>query len=163
MKNITINQIDKCLSDALANKIKNVLFVSPTVEYTPALEWFKAHPEYILCRATPAEIYEEENGILVKRENTAAISDENFTTVNNEKGIWFINIFSEKCITDFEGFTDIIKNRFYINKFTDGTKVKHSLDKMALFVAFTATPNPNDNFALDEKYYDLFDEIYVVA
>ncbi len=162
MKEISVAQIGTHISDALESQKKNILFVSSTLEYENALNWFVEHPEHRVCRATPAALYVEENGILVKKENCPVISTEELEAMNDEKAIWFHHAFSEKSIEYFESFLDIIKHRFFINKFDNGNCVKYSLEKMALFVAFTTPYSETDWAALDEKYYELFDAVYLV-
>ena len=163
MKTITANEIERCLVNALENKKKNILFVSSTLEYKSALEWLNEHSEYRVVRfAEPQAFYEEKNGLLVKNEDYFVIADEKLKTLNNEDSILFCNIFSQSCIQNFEGYLDILKGRFYVNKFPNGDQIKHSVEKMALYIAFTTPYNPTDYAALDEKYYELFDEVYLL-
>ena len=162
MINISVWDIETQIDNALKSKKKNILFVSRTLEYDAVLDWFQKHPEYYACREVPAALYETKNGILTKNENCLVINSDSLEKANNEKCIWFHHAFSEKSVLNFEGFADIIKNRFYINRFPDGSEVKHDLKNMAMFVAFTTPANANDWAALDEKYYSLFDEIYIV-
>ena len=162
MVNICSMDIGATISDAIKNKKKNILFISRTLKYTGALEWIEKHPVYHVCRAEPGALREIKNGILYKNEDFAVIDDDRLEKANDEKCIWFHHAFSEKCILNFDGFVDVIKNRFYINHFPDGTQTKHSLEHMAMFIAFTTPHNENDWAALDEKYYNLFDELYLV-
>ena len=162
MKKITTLQIGDAIAAALENKKKNILFVSATVEYEPALEWFAQHPAYRLCRAKPQPYYAEKNGLLVKKEDFYILDNQTLEQANSEKTVWFINFFSEQCVNGFEGFLDIVKHRFYINKRPDGTCQKYPLEKMPLFLAFTS-PTEGDYMRLDKKYYDLFDEVYQVV
>ncbi len=163
MKNITINEIGLCISEALKAEKKNVLFVSHTLQYENVLAWSKEHPEYYLCRETPSPLYNQtECGRLVCDKNCMIIANHSLEKANSENSIWFLNAFSEKCINNFDGFLDIIKNRFYINKFADDTTQKFLLEKLPLFVAFTTDPDKKDWASLDKKYYDLFDEVYLV-
>lgn len=162
MVNISLIDIGTTISDAIKNKKKNILFISRTLKYTEALEWIEKHSSYHACRAEPSALYETKNGILHKNEKFAVIDDERLEKANDEACIWFHHAFSEKSVLNFDGFVDIIKNRFYINRFPDGSQTKHSLERMAMFIAFTTPHNENDWAALNEKYYDLFDEIYLV-
>jgi len=163
VKKITTKEIGECISEAIKTQKKNILFVSRALEYEYALNWFEENPEYRQVRVTfPDTLREVENGILVKREGYYAIPDEILERLNNEKAIMFSNTFSEKCVEDFEGFQNIIKYRFYINKFPDGTAVKHSVEKLPLFVAFTDYPEQNSWSTLSEEYYNLFDEVYLL-
>lgn len=162
MVNISLWDIETQIDNALENKKKNILFVSRTLEYDAVLDWFKKHPEYYECREVPAALYETKNGILTKNENCLVINSDSLEKANNEKCIWFHNAFSEKCVLNFTGFLDIIKNRYYTNCFSDGQQMRYSLENMAMFIAFTTPHNANDWAALDEKYYDLFDEVYLV-
>lgn len=162
IENISSTDIAAKISNALKSNKKNILFISRTLEYEGALEWIKKHPAYHMCRAVPDVLREIKNGILCKAEECAVIDDGKLKKANDEKCIWFHHAFSEKSILNFDGFLDIIKNRFYINRYPDGSQVKHSLERMALFIAFTAPYNEKDWAALSEKYYDLFDEIYLV-
>ena len=163
MKNITINEIGLCISESLKAGKKNVLFISHTLLYENVLTWADEHPEYYLCRETPSPLYNQtESGRLIKDENCMIIANATLENANSENSIWFLHALSEKCINNFDGFLDIIKNRFYVNKFSDGTVQKISLEKLPLFVAFTTNPDENDWASLDEKYYALFDEIYLV-
>ena len=163
MVTITTGDIETVIDRALENKLKNILFISRTLEYEPALEWFEKHPDYRACRATPAALYEEKHGILVKNEDYIVINSDSLVNANSDKCIWFCHAFSEKSVLNFDGFVDIIKNRFYVNRFPDGYEAHHSLENMAMFMAFTTPHNENDWAALDQKYYRLFDEIYIVA
>ena len=161
MEKITVNKIGERISEALKSKKRNILFISPSLEYENVLVWSDRHPEYRLIRCVPGELREERNGILVKT-GAYVLSGSELERLNNEKSIWFHNAFSEKCINDFEGILDVIKERFYINKFPEGDSVRYSLEKLALFIAFTSPQDPDDWASLDEKYYDLFDEIYLL-
>lgn len=162
MVNISSMDIAATISNALKNKKKNILFISRTLEYEAVLDWFARHSDYYACRTSPTALYEEKNGILTKNENCLVIDSGSLEKANNEECIWFHNAFSEKSVLNFAGFVDILKNRFYINHFPDGSQRKHSLERMAMFIAFTTPHNENDWAALDEKYYDLFDEVYLV-
>ena len=162
MNTISKQDIGTAIECALKEKKRNILFISLTLEYEPALVWFESHPEYRVCRAEPVTLYEKKNGILTQNEDYAVIDDKILNNANNDKCIWFHHAFSEKSVLNFDGFVDIIKNRCYINRFPDGCEVNHDLKNMAMFVAFTTPHNENDWAALNEKYYDLFDEIYVV-
>lgn len=162
MKTITVNQIASQISAALESKKKNILFVSRILDYEPALAWFEDHPDYHVCRATPAPLYEEIDGRLVKNEDYPVIHTERLESANSDRCIWFHHAFSQDTVMNFEGFLDIIKNRYYVNRFPDEPEIRYALDKLALFMAFTATPQPDEWAALDETYYALFDEVYLV-
>lgn len=162
MVRITSLDIETYISNALESKKKNILFVSRTLEYEAVLDWFAKHSDYSVCRTAPAALYEEKNGILTKNEDYVVIDSDSLKKANNEKCIWFHHAFSEKSVLNFDGFLDIIKNRFYINHFPDGNYIKYSLENMALFIAFTTPHNENDWAALNEKYYNLFDDVYSV-
>lgn len=161
MKKISINQIENCISEALKENKKNILFVSITAEYDKVLDWAENHPEYCVRRDVPREGYENKNGILVKS-GYDILSNEILKILNNENVIWFHNYFSEKCIGNFEGVINVVKERIYTQKFSDSEIMKFSLEKMSLFIAFTTPNNPNDFASLDEKYYKLFDEVYLL-
>ena len=164
MKTIAANDIGMYISNALKNKNQNILFVSTNVlEYKCALKWFDEHPEYRAVRFTePQAIYENKNGILVENKECFVIDDSKLKRLNDEKSILLCTAFSESCIDNFQGYLDILKWRFFINNFPSGECKKHSIEKMALFVAFTTPYNPNDYTALDEKYSELFDEVYLL-
>lgn len=162
MVKISLLDIETHISNSLESKKKNILFVSRTLEYETVLAWFAKHSDYYACRTSPTALYEEKNGILSKNENCLVIDSGSLEKANNEKCIWFHNAFSEKSVLNFAGFLDIIQNRYYINCFPDGRQVRYSLENMAMFIAVTTPHNENDWAALDEKYYDLFDEVYLV-
>ena len=134
--------IATCIQAALNNKERKILFVSKTLEYENALKWFEVHPEYYICRSTPAPLYEEKNGLLVKADNYYGIENNVLAKANDEKSIWFHHAFGDESAVDFDGFLEILKERSYTNRFPDGIIVKHSLEKLALFVAFTSVPGP---------------------
>ncbi len=161
MKNISIDKVGQCISEALETKKKNILFVDITLRYEPVLNWGNQNSNYKIYRWAPGELREEKNGILIKT-GCFCIANDELENLNQENSIWFFHAFSEKCIEGFEGVMDAITNRFYINRFPDGKDVMFSLEKMPLFIGFTTPHNPNDWAALDEKYYDLFDEVYLV-
>lgn len=162
MKKTTVFEIGTCLSEALANGKKNILFVSATLEYECALKWLNENTEYKVVRFTqPSELYELKNGICVKQEGCYVISDALLDSMNEENAIVFMRALGEECTMDFEGVLNIIKDRFYINSFSDGAKVRRSLEQMKMFIAFT-TPAGRDVFSMDEKYYELFDEVYEI-
>ncbi len=163
METISVNQIGNCISKALENKNKNVLFIDRTLRYESILQWFDEHPEYKWRRTEPQMNNEVKNGILVKKEGSCVIETKVLNLMNDEKSIWFHHAFSQKSVEFFDEFLDIIKNRYFINNFGDGKTAKHSLEKMGLFVAFTTPPSENDWSDLDEKYYELFDVIYLIA
>ena len=161
MKKTTVNEIGSCISEALKDKKRNILFASATLEYENVLEWAKNHPEYRIFRYVPHEMYENKNGILIKT-GYYILETERLEELNNEDVIWFHNAFSEKCIGNFEGIINVIKERIYTQKFSASDFMKFSLEKMPLFVAFTVPNKPNDCACLDEKYYELFDEVYLI-
>ena len=164
MKKIKLNEIGACITSALEEKKKNILFVSNTLKYENALRWFEDHKDYKVFRfATPQPLHEEKNGLLIENRNYCHIDDQTLNCLNDEKAILFVNAFSEKCIYGFDEYIHILKDRFFINKFPDDINVKFSLEKLALFIAFTAPADKKDDWAsLDEKYYSLFDEIYIL-
>ena len=161
MKKISINQIENCISEALKEKKKNVLFVSITLEYDMVLEWFENHPEYCMRRDVPSEGYENKNDILVKS-GYDLLATEILEKLNNENVVWFHHAFSEKCISNFEGVINVVKERIYTQRVSDMDFMQFSMEKLPLFIAFTTPNNPNDWAALDEKYYELFDEVYLL-
>lgn len=161
MKKITANEIGSCISEALKDKKRNILFASAALEYENVLEWAEKHPEYRVFRYVPHENYENKNGILVKTEYDI-LETEKLEKLNNEDVIWFHDAFSEKCIGNFEGVINVIKERIYTQQFSPSDFMKFSLEKMPLFVAFTVPNKPNDWACLDEKYYKLFDEVYLI-
>lgn len=161
MKKISINNIENCISEALKDKKKNILFVSITLEYEQVLEWAEKHPEYCLRRDVPHEGYVNQNGRLVKSEY-ALLTNESLEELNNINTIWFHHAFSQKSILNFKGVINVVKERIYTQKFSDSDYMEYSLEKMPLFIAFTTPDNPDDWAALDEKYYELFDEVYLL-
>lgn len=164
MKKITTNEIGNTIAEALAQKKKNILFVSNLLKYENLVAWFRKNNEYQLFRfAVPQPLAEEKNGLLYENEKYCVIDDETLTKLNSEKSIIFNLGFSEYSINDFDGYLNILKGRFYINKFPDGVMVKHELEKMPLFIAFSTPSDKKGDWAsLNEKYYDLFDEVYVL-
>ena len=161
MKKISINQIESCISEALKEKKKNILFVSITLEYDKVLEWAENHPEYCMRRDVPHEGYENKNGILVKS-GYDLLEMERLEKLNNENVIWFHNAFSEKCVCNFEGVINVVKERVYTQRVSNSDVTQFSLEKMPLFIAFTAPDTPDNWASLDEKYYELFDEVYLL-
>jgi len=161
MKRISVNQIEDCVSEALSENKKNILFVSLTLKYEKVLDWAEKHPEYCVRRDVPSEGYESKNGILV-RSGYDIMPTASLEKLNNENVIWFHNAFSEKCICNFEGVVNAIKERVYTQRVSDSDVMQFSLEKMPLFIAFTTPNNPNDWASLDEKYYELFDEVYSI-
>lgn len=162
MKHITAGNIGECISEALNNGSKNILFIHPTADYKNALEWFKANPSYRKCRSFGPELmYEQTNGFLTKTEDCYCIPDDTLARLNNESSIMLVSPFSAKVIGGFDGFLDILKHRHYINRFPDGSAKAHSVEKMALLIAFT-TPDGSNDYALDKDYYPLFDRVYFV-
>ena len=145
----------------MSEKKKNILFISNTLEYEKVLEWAEKHPEYCVRRNVPREGYESKNGILVKLGyDILPIAD--LEKLNNEDVIWFHNAFSEKCIGNFEGVINVVKERVYTQKVSETNVSKLSLEKLPLFIAFTTPHNPDTWSSLDEKYYKLFDEVYLI-
>ena len=161
MKKISICEIQNCISEALKNKKKNILFVSSTLEYEQVLEWAENNGEYYLRRDVPRECYENKDGRLVKT-GYYALDTERLEALNNENVIWFHNAFSEQCIGNFEGVLNVMKERIYTQHCSGSDVMKFSLEKMPLLIAFTAPPKMGDWASLDEKYYELFDEVYVL-
>ena len=161
MKKIKINEVGAYITEALKTNKKNILFVDLTLRYEPVLNWGEQNPNYTICRWEPGELRQEKNGILVKT-GCFCIPDDDLKSLNEENSIWFFHAFSEKCIEGFDSVLNAIKNRVYINRFPDGKDVTFSLAKMPLFIGFTTPHNPTDWAALDEKYYELFDEVYFI-
>lgn len=163
MKKITINEIGNCISEALKDKKKNILFVDIALTYKKVLEWAENHPGYNVIRlAEPQPLYEEKDGRLVKSKEHFVIDDQKLKKLNFDKSILLSISFSEACIYNFEGYLDILKWRYYVNVFPDGERIKHNVNRMALFIAFSAPCNTTDPASLDPKYYELFDEVYVL-
>lgn len=161
MINIKINEVGQYISKALDSGKKNILFIDLTLRYDKVNDWGKQNPEYKICRWTPGELRQEKNGILVKT-GCFCLANKELEALNSPNSIWFFHAFSEKCIEGFDGILDVIKNRVYINKFPEGQIVNFSLEKMPLLIGFTTPHNPDDWSALDEKYYTLFDEVYLI-
>ena len=161
MKRISANQIENCISEALSESKKNILFISFTLEYKKVLEWADKHPEYSVRRDVPSEGYVRKNGILVKS-GYDILSTESLEKLNNADVIWFHNAFSEKCICNFEGVINVVKERVYIQRVSNTDVIQCSLEKMPLFIAFTTPYNANDWASLDKEYYQLFDEVYLL-
>lgn len=161
MKKITKNSISKCIDNALKNKKKNILFISITLEYEQVLEWAENNAEYCMRRDVPREGYENKNGILVKI-GYDVLDTKRLEALNNENVIWFYNAFSEQCIGNFEGVLNVIKARIYTQHCSSSDIIKFSLEKMPLFIAFTTPHKAGDWASLDEKYYELFDEVYLL-
>ena len=131
------------------------------MEYGNVLEWAKSHPEYCVFRYVPHEDYENKNGILVKT-GYDILETEILEKLNKEDVIWLYHAFSEKCIGNFDGVINVIKDRIYTQQISTKDFMKYSLEKMPLFVAFTVPNKSNDWACLDEKYYKLFDEVYLI-
>ena len=161
MKKITTNSIGKCIDNALKNKKKNILFVSIALEYEPVLEWAENNAGYCIRRDVPREGYENKNGILLKT-GYDVLDTKRLEALNNENVVWFHNAFSEQCIGNFEGILNVIKERIYTQHYSGSNIMKFSLEKMPLFVAFTTPRKIGDWASLDEKYYELFDEVYLL-
>ena len=164
MKKITTNEIGCAIAEALAKKKKNILFVSNLLRYENLVVWFNDNKEYKLFRfAVPQPLYEEKNGLLIKNEEYFCIDAATLNNLNTEKSVLFSLGFSEKSVNDFEGYLNILKERFYINRFPEGLIKKHELGKMPLFIAFSTPSGKKEDWAsLDEKYYTLFDDVYVL-
>lgn len=161
MKKIPVNEVESSITDALRSKKKNILFVSLTLENQGVRAWFKNNPGYHEKGAKPQPLYDEVDGRLVKIEDNYVIADKMLSSLNDERSVLYVYPFGEKCIEGFEEFLNIIRDRFYVNRFPGGISQVHTLEKMALFIAFT-TPSGTDDFSLDAKYYDLFDEVYLL-
>ena len=164
MKTITTKEIGDSIKEALTQKKKNILFVSNLLKYENLVAWFRENGEYTLYRfAVPQPLAEEKNGLLYKNEDYCIMDDELLGKLNSEKSVIFSLGFSESSINDFDGYLNILKGRVYVNKFPDGVMVKHGLEKMPLFIAFSTPSGKKGDWAsLDEKYYELFDEVYVL-
>ena len=162
MRTINACKIGECISEALNDKKKNLLFVSATLEYENLIKWFGEHPEYCLRRDTPQELCSNTDYNTIEEDKYCVIDDKSFAILNDEKTVLFSLGFSEKGLCGFEEFLNNLKDRYYINRFPGGGTEKHSLERMRLFIAFSTPPNKNDWAALDEKYYDLFDEVYLL-
>ena len=161
MEKININEVGACISKALETNKKNILFVDLTLRYEGVNNWGKHNTNFRLFRRAPGELREEKNGILVKT-GCFCLGNVELEILNQENTIWFFHAFSEKCIEGFDSVLDAIKNRVFTNRFPDGKDVTFSLEKMPLFIGFTTPHNPNDWAALDEQYYELFDEVYFI-
>ena len=119
-----------------------------------------------ICRCLRAVIRRIEDGWLYGR-----IYD-----LNNEKAILFVYPFGDQCIYNFEGFMELVKNRKYVNIYPNGYpeisedrksiithpngKIEHlSCEKLKLFIGITTGTG---SFGMDEKYYEDFDEVYLL-
>jgi len=161
MKKITVNDVESCITDALRNKKRNILFVSTTLDNQGVSEWFENNPEYSEVWAKPQPLYHEVDGKLVKMEEYCIIPDNILNEINNERSVLYFYPFGDNCVWGFDEFLNIIKGRFYTNKFPEGGTQIYSVEKMALFIA-VSTPSGLDGFSLDEKHYELFDEVYLL-
>ena len=163
MKEITQNEIIHCITQALENGTRNILFISPGLQHYELIpRWAETHPQYRLIRSTPQPLYEEKNGILVKNPKRFCIADEILERANNEHSIWFFLNFSEQGLYDFDGVLKIIKSRTYTNSFDDDTTQTHTLEKMPLVIAYSTPPGVGYFPPLESQYYNLFEAIYLV-
>ena len=158
MKNIKSTEVEFYITEALKNNLKNILFVSITCNTNGVLKWFDKNKEYKRYGYSPKFLYEEKNGKLVKYENYIMMK-EWMDDLNNKNSILFIYPFGDKCIYDFEGFTNILKSRKYINFYPDGLKQEVSCENLGLFIGITTGTG---SFGMDEKYFELFDEVYLL-
>ena len=162
MKKIGLMQVKAAIDEALATNKKNILFVSRVVETDPIISWFEEHPEYTRRSDAPLPLYEkDERGGFRKVEGVFVMYDDALKELNKENAILFLYPFGEQCIYGFDQFVSLMKDRFFVNDFHDGTTAKHSVEKLKLFIAVASHPG-QDGFALGEQYYDLFDEVYVL-
>ena len=152
MRKISVYQIENCVSEALSTNKKNILFVSLTLEYDKVLDWAKKHPEYCVRKDVPIE----------DAAGYYTIPTARLERLNNENVIWFHNAFSKKCVGNFEGVINAVKERVYTQRGLNSDVMQFSLEKLLLFIAFTTPNNSKDWASLDEKYYELFDEVYLV-
>lgn len=160
MKNIKVNEVKQVVTDAVNNNLKNILFVSRTCDYFEILKWFDEHPMYQDVRINPSPMWEEDQyGILRKFEDTCVIVDASLNLLNNENSICLLPYFGDESYHRTDKMFDIIKDRKYINILTRGEIKEFDLSKLKMLIAVTA---PKGMFSLDKKYYDYFDEVYVM-
>lgn len=158
MKKIKNHEVEFYITEALKIHLKNILFVSITCDTDGVLSWFDNNKEYKRYGYSPHFLYEEKNGILVKYKNYI-MCKEWMDNLNNKNSILFLYPFGDECMYDFEGFTNILKTRTYINYYPDGLKEEVKCENLGLFIGITSSVG---SFAMDEKYYELFDEVYVL-
>lgn len=160
---IQASQVAQVIEDALKNGKKNLLFVNKYLDTDPFLEWFDNQTGHKRISCKPNYLSGTDRRGIVQKVNPpiAVITDHDLEMMNDDRAILFLYPFGERCIYGFDRFLDIIKNRTYTNVFPNGTRTEHSVKKMKLFVGY-ATPSGSDGFSLNEQYYNLFDEVYMI-
>ena len=162
MKEITKNEIAHCITQALEEGTRNILFLgSGSLRNEWISKWVESHPGYRIVRHTPQPLYEEKNGILVQNPERFGIPDDRLIKANDEHTIWFFNGFSEQGLFDFDGVLEIIKSRTYTQTLDDGVAKTYTLEKMPLVIAY-ATAQEEFILPLDPQYYNLFDAVYLL-
>ena len=160
MKNIRLTEVKKVVTEAVNNNLKNILFVSRTCDYFEILEWFDQNPMYKDVRIHPAQMWEEDQyGILRKCEDTCVIVDASLNALNDENAICLLTYFGDDSYHRTDKIFDIIKDRKYTNILTRGDTKEFNLEKLKMVIAITT---PKGGFSLDPKYYEYFDEVYVM-
>lgn len=175
MKKIKNYEVEHYINEAIKNNLKSILFVSITCNTDGVLNWFDNNKEYIRYGYTPQFLYDIVDGNIVHYDNYILLKDW-MDDLNNEKAILFVYPFGDQCIYNFEGFMELVKNRKYVNIYPNGYpeisedrksiithpngKIEHlSCEKLKLFIGITTGTG---SFGMDEKYYEDFDEVYLL-
>lgn len=159
MRTIRENQVYEAIDEAVKTDKRSILFISHSLEDRQIEKWFDDHPMYIRAPFTPNHFYEDVNGILRKIENSAVIDTDSLNFINRENVIWYIFGFGESSQHGFDSIIYALQNGVFINDFGNGETIPFLLDKYKLFIGLTADESP---FYVSEKYYDTFDEVYLV-
>ena len=121
MKEIKQFEVEFYITEAIKNNLKNILFISTTCDTTGVLNWFGKNKDYKRYSYSPKYLYQQKNNRFVKYENFIMLSDE-IKNLNNKNSVLFLYPFGNECIYNFDGFTNLIENREYVNFYPDGSK-----------------------------------------
>ena len=172
MKNITVNEIEKILDEALSDYIagkiqnKNIIFVGhPGVgDSSKIANWFKKHSNEVSpCELTSCPMAEEENGVFKKLVKNGKVQygfdDRSMEALTEEGRVCFCRRLNYNTQEQVQPFYEIFANRTYYLPLTDK---EHDLSKLFLVIA-TAYPDNYDYHVADISEFEKCSDTYMVV
>ena len=141
--------------------MKNILFVSTTCDYSEIKDWFKENPMYKEVRVLPQLTEKKEQYSIVS--NYRYIDgkwEDVLKLLNDENSICVLIYFGENTYHSIDKIFDTIKNRKYTNVSPNGDTQENNLENLKLVIAISSYMG---GFSLDPKYYEFFDEVYLMG
>lgn len=173
MKNITVNEIEKILDEALSDYIagkiqnKNIIFVGhPGVGDSSKIEnWLKKHSDEVSpVEIIPLHIHmveEEIEGLKLVKDGKEqyGFDDRSIEALSKESRVCFCRRLNYNTQEQVQPFYEIFANRTY---YLPLTNTEHDLSKLFLVIA-TAYPDNYDYHVADISEFEKCSDTYMVV